>query len=76
MRVSIDGGEPVRLIDTFVSAHAVSPDGKLIAALYVDNETTWRLGVFSVEGGQPVKVFPNSLQGTTAVRWTPDGRAA
>lgn len=73
-RVSIEGGEPVRLIDTFVSAHSVSPDGKLIAALYVDNETTWRLGVFPVEGGKPAKVFPNPVQGTTAVRWTPDGR--
>ena len=74
MRVSIDGGESVRIIDTFVTAASVSPDGKLIAALYVDKENIWRLGVFPVEGGQPVKVFPNSVQGVTAVRWTPDGR--
>ena len=73
-RVSIDGGEPVKLIDTFVEAHEVSPDGKLIAALFVDNENIWRLGVFPVEGGKPAKVFPNPVQGTTAVRWTPDGR--
>lgn len=74
MRVSIDGGEAVKVIDSFVSAASVSPDGKLIAALYVDKENTWRLAVFPFEGGEPEKVFPNSVQGVTAVRWTPDGR--
>ena len=74
-KVPIDGGEPVRLSDLYVHMPAVSPDGKLIACLNFSQDSPWRIAVFPVEGGQPVKFFPNSVQGATALRWTPDGRA-
>ena len=34
----------------------------------------WKLAVFPSEGGEAVKVFPNLIQGSAALRWTPDGR--
>ena len=73
-RVPIDGGKSEQLIDEFINFPAVSPDGKLLACIYVEPTSPWRLAVFSTEGGQALKVFPNVIQGSTALRWTPDGR--
>jgi Tol biopolymer transport system component/DNA-binding winged helix-turn-helix (wHTH) protein len=72
-KTPIEGGEPVRLIDAITSSPAVSPDGKLIACLYAEPNSPWQIAVFSIEGGQPIKLFPN-IQSPTALRWTPDGR--
>jgi len=74
-KVPIDGGEPVKLSDLYVHMPAVSPDGKLIAFLTFSQDSPWRIAIFPVEGDQPVKFLPNNVQGATALRWTPDGRA-
>jgi Tol biopolymer transport system component len=73
-KVPIDGGESVKLTDLIVHIPAVSPDGKLMACLNFEQDSPWRIAVFPLDGGQPVKFFPNSVQGATALRWTPDGR--
>lgn len=72
-KVAIDGGEPVRLVDAFTSIPVASPDGKLITCLYSEQNSPWQIAVFPIEGGQPIKLFPN-IQSPTAIRWTPDGR--
>ena len=74
-RVPIDGGKSEQLIDEFINFPAASPDGKLLACIYVEPTSPWRLAVFSIEDGRQLKVFPNTIQGSTALRWTPDGRA-
>ncbi|HST23415.1 MAG TPA: hypothetical protein VLR90_20045, partial [Blastocatellia bacterium] len=74
-KVPIEGGESVKLSDLYVHMPAVSPDGKLIAFLTFSGDSPWRIAIFPVEGGQPVKFLPNNVQGATALRWTPDGRA-
>ncbi len=73
-RVSIDGGEAVKLTDKYAVAPMVSPDGKMIACYYWDQKPESQLGIALIpfEGGQPVKMLnlPSMM-----VRWTPDGRS-
>lgn len=75
-KVSVDGGEPVQLTRAYADSPAISPDGKLIACLYSDAEppAELKLAVLPFEGGEPVKIFPHSVQSSSPVRWTPDGR--
>jgi Tol biopolymer transport system component len=77
-KVSIDGGQPVRLTDKITSRPAISPDGKLIACFYKEEiAAPWKIAIFPSEGGQPVKVFDNPVPPSrfVVVRWTPEGRA-
>ena len=74
-RISIDGGTPARLLDKGASWPRISPDGKLIACAYADVKE--KLAIFSVEGGEPVKLFdvPRLANFNNGLRWTPDGKA-
>ena len=80
-KVSIDGGEPVRLTDKITSNPTVSPDGSLVACWYRDDDqhpnTPTKAAIIPFAGGDPVKVFdvPGSVNITAGLRWTPDGRA-
>ena len=80
-RVSIDGGEPVRLTDKFTSNPTVSPDGSLVACWYRDDDqepnTPTKVAIIPFAGGDPVKVLdmPSSVNIAAGLRWTPDGRA-
>jgi Tol biopolymer transport system component/DNA-binding winged helix-turn-helix (wHTH) protein len=78
-KVSSNGGEPVQLISQTSVWPAVSHDGKLIACGYHDEQagTPWQLAVFSIEGGQPVKLLdvPPSVNFATGLWWTPDSSA-
>ena len=79
-KVSIEGGDATLLNDKGVSTTAVSPDGKLIACLYVENnETPYRFAIIPFEGGPPIKTFEqqNAITSSLAssIIWTPDGRA-
>ena len=77
-KVSVDGGQPVRLTDKITSRPAISPDGKRIACFYKEEiAAPWKIAIFPSEGGQPVKVFDNpvALSRFVVVRWTPEGRA-
>lgn len=71
-RVSMDGGEAKQLTTAFTTAPAVSPDGKLLACWQSAPGELGRLAVYPIEGGQPVKIFPQQLNSSPA-RWTPDG---
>lgn len=73
-RVSIDGGEATQLTTAFTTAPAVSPDGKLLACWQSTPGELWRLAVYPIEGGQPIKIFLQQLQNVSPVRWTRDGR--
>ena len=73
-KVSIDGGEPVRLFDKECGFPAVSPDGKLVALAYIDEHRARRVGVISSETGQLLKSSDFAAY-RNIVSWTPDGRA-
>jgi len=79
-KVSIDGGEPVRLTDKWTQNPTVSPDGSLIACFYREDQPDARtkVAVIPFAGGDPVKVLDlprPSFSGAPGLRWTPDGRA-
>lgn len=78
-KVSIDGGEPVRVTDRFTLGPTVSPDGSLIACFYREDQPNapFKIGIMPFAGGDFVKVLdiPRSINGPAGLRWTPDGRA-
>ncbi|MCA1574165.1 MAG: DPP IV N-terminal domain-containing protein, partial [Acidobacteria bacterium] len=79
-KVSIDGGEPVRLTDKWTANPTVSPDGSLIACFYREDQpnSPAKVAVIPFPGGDPVKVLDlprPSFSGAPGLRWTPDGRA-
>ena len=78
-KVSIDGGEPVRLSDKWAANPTVSPDGNLIACFYREDQPNApiKVAIIPFAGGDPVKVLdiPHTVNGPAGLRWTPDGRA-
>ncbi len=79
LKVSIDGGEPVRLIDKWTANPTVSPDGNLVACFYREDQPNApiKVAVIPFAGGDPVKVLDisQSVTGPAGLRWTPDGSA-
>ena len=73
-KTTLDGDKPVQLTQNITQYPAVSPDGKMIAALYVDPKGGSRptIAIFSIDGGEPIKTIkiPAGI-----VRWTPDGKS-
>ncbi len=77
-KVGIDGGEPVQLTNRRSELPVISPDGKLIAYFYTDEQANSqpRLSITPFEGGEPVKTIelPRTVQ-PIGFAWLPDGRS-
>jgi Tol biopolymer transport system component/predicted Ser/Thr protein kinase len=73
-KVPIQGGTPVRLNKQAAMSPVVSPDGRGIAYVYWDGNTTPRhgLAIMPFDGGPPTRVFDIP---TRMVRWAKDGRS-
>jgi Tol biopolymer transport system component len=73
-KLSVNGGNPMKLADNVQHSPSISPDGKLIACDYWDKQphtpSLWAVILF--EGGAPIKTFDIPAHG---VRWAPDGQA-
>ena len=75
-KLPIEGGTPVRLTERPSWAPVISPDGKLIACNWLDEASgQWKIGIVSIEGGEPDKLFDIAGSYTRPIRWTPDGAA-
>jgi Tol biopolymer transport system component/DNA-binding winged helix-turn-helix (wHTH) protein len=82
-KVPIDGGETAQLTNKWTRGAVVSPDGKLMVCWYRDDQQSsqMKMGIFPIEGGDPVKVFPVQrsarppIPAPNYLRWTPDGDA-
>ena len=75
-RVSIDGGEPVRLIEGRLFSPSLSPKDGTIAGRYrKDLNSPWTLALFSPNGGTPIKSFEIAPGNLISSAWTPDGRS-
>jgi tetratricopeptide (TPR) repeat protein len=87
-KVSVDGGPPVELVAQGDQRNPqISPDGKLLAYFFNDEQTKRpKLVVINAEGGAPVKTFdlPVTSGGIyeggfsllyRGFHWSPDGRA-
>ena len=76
-KVGIDGGAPTQLTKDYGELPTISPDGKLIAYFYADEQSNQpRLGIIPFEGGERVKTLdlPRSVQ-PIWFAWMPDGRS-
>ena len=77
-KVGIDGGSPVQLTDSVGQLPSISPDGKLIAYFYEDEQANNqpRLAIIPFEGGEGTKTIdlPRSVQ-PLAFAWMPDSRS-
>jgi len=74
-KVSMEGGNPVRLNDTEADYPTISPDGKTIAYSYEDPSTNPPHGVaiMAFDGGPPLKRF--DIPESASFRWAADGRS-
>ncbi|MEO6334104.1 MAG: DPP IV N-terminal domain-containing protein [Pyrinomonadaceae bacterium] len=74
-KVSIERGDPVQVTTRFTEIPEVSPDGKYLACSFRENAiASWRYAIFSVDGGEPLKVLDLPPHAGN-LRWTPDGRS-
>jgi TolB protein len=73
-KISIEGGNPVQLTDYWALFPTTSPDGKLIAAGYLDEQQIPHLAIIPSLGGQPLKILPlsSSVVPFAGFGWTPD----
>jgi eukaryotic-like serine/threonine-protein kinase len=73
-RVSIEGGDPVRLNDTPADSPAVSPDGRWIAYSYQDKNarSNRRVAIMAFEGVAPTRRLDIPAE---LLRWSADGRS-
>jgi len=81
-KVSIDGGEAVRIIENGLTTAPVSPDGKMIACLYLPEpgpDSQLKLAIVPFEGGTPIRIFDLqnavSSSASASIHWSTDGRA-
>jgi len=85
-KVSIDGGTPIELAAKGNLRYPqVSPDGKLLAYFFDDEQTKRpKIAVITFDGGAPVRVFDLPVTSGTNLyerlfyrgfHWSPDGRA-
>ena len=80
-RQRLDQDNPIQLTKSYSNWPVVSPDGKLIACSYLEQESRkWKLTVFPYDGGDPVKSFDMPIPYLQhfvwqRIRWTADGRA-
>jgi Tol biopolymer transport system component len=76
--VGIDGGTPEQLTNRVSQLPSISPDGKLIAYFYSDEQANNqpKLSIIPFAGGEQVKTIdlPRSMQ-PIAFAWMPDGRS-
>ena len=77
-KVDTDGGSPVQVTDRVSQLPSISPDGKLIAYFYTDEQSNNqpKLTIIPFDGGEQVKTIdlPRSVQ-PLAFAWMPDGRS-
>lgn len=77
-KVGMDGGSPVQLTDRPSQLPSVSPDGKLIAYFYFDEQANNqpKLSIIPFEGGEQVRTVDlrRSVQ-PIAFAWMPDGKS-
>ncbi len=75
-KIPITGGQPVQLTFAGIALRpVVSPDGANIACTYRADETDrWKIAVFRITGGEPVRTFALPYPYNQIIRWTPDSK--
>ncbi len=74
-KIPAEGGTPVQLTNDVSVRPSVSPDGKMVAHLHLDEKSQrMKLAVVPMEGESQVKMFETSIPEPHIVNWSPDGR--
>lgn len=75
-RVSTSGGEALLVADNLDRA-VISPDGTMVAGVYIAPGVGQTIGLRAVAGGPPVFVSPkiSFANGSGSILWAPDGRS-
>jgi serine/threonine protein kinase/Tol biopolymer transport system component len=72
-KIPIDGGNPVQLTDKATDSWAISPDGKLLAYSFLDEQKrARRINIRPFDGGEPIKTL--DLPNVQVEQWTSDGK--
>ncbi|MGI8898364.1 MAG: protein kinase domain-containing protein [Pyrinomonadaceae bacterium] len=75
-KVSVDGGQPSQLSNANSSVPVVSPDGKMIACRYWDQDrNALKIAIIPFAGGRAIYTYDIPILLRQRIRWTPDGRA-
>ncbi|MGH9874597.1 MAG: protein kinase domain-containing protein [Pyrinomonadaceae bacterium] len=76
-KVSLSGGTPEQISDKSSTWAAVSPDGKLVALRYFDDQgKVNKIAVIPFSGGEPIKTLEAGVGfRDVGLGWTPDSRA-
>jgi len=75
-RVPISGGTPQQLWNKSSNWAAISPDGKLVAIRYFDDQANAnKIAVIPFAGGEPLKILEVSGFRDIGLGWTSDSRA-
>jgi serine/threonine protein kinase/Tol biopolymer transport system component len=76
-KVPFAGGAPEQLSDKSSTWAAVSPDGKLVALRYFDDQSKVnKIAVIPFAGGEPIRTLEVSIGSRdVGLGWTPDSRA-
>jgi serine/threonine protein kinase/Tol biopolymer transport system component len=76
-KVPLAGGTPTQLSDKSATWEAISPDGKLVALRYFDDQANaHKIAVIPFGGGEPIKILDVSLGiRDVGLGWTSDSRA-
>ena len=82
MKISIEGGTPVKISGEPVRSPAISPDGGSAGVIYVPDETKpLKIAIVGLEGGEirsAYEIQPGAVlsgDGGQRLAWTKDGRA-
>jgi TolB protein len=74
-KISIDGGAPVQLSNKLATQATISPDGKLVACRYREQDLSpFKLGLIDFATGQTIKVIDMPAS-DNALTWSTDGRS-
>jgi serine/threonine protein kinase/Tol biopolymer transport system component len=76
-KVSLSGGTPEQLSDKSSTWAAISPDGKLVALRYFDDQANAnKIAVIPIGGGEPIKTLDVGVSARdVGLGWTQDGKA-
>ncbi|SRR6266567_2124890 len=73
-KVSVNGDHPTQMTNVNASVPVVSPDGRLIACRYrEENSNAQKIAILPFSGGLPIKILDIPIVDWQRVRWTADG---
>jgi serine/threonine protein kinase/Tol biopolymer transport system component len=76
-KISVEGGEPVMVIEEKIGYARLSPDGRSVFSVTqeLEPDAPTRIYIFPAEGGAPLKMLDAPEDMTEAREWSPDGRS-